>query len=89
MTKVLTEDQVRDRDKILLGFDCLERYVKQGTGQITTFNQLGIAGINNRPDGWYIPDNKKILLFCLKQRAAKKTLVQRNVLMKSKRTVPY
>ncbi len=89
MAKVLTEDEVRDKDKILLGFNYIERYAKQGTGQITTFNQLGIKGIIGKPDGWYIPDNKNDVLFCLKQRAVKKILEQRDVLMKLKRTVPY
>ena len=36
-----TEDEVRDSAKIQLGFDKVEDNVKQGTGQITTFNQLG------------------------------------------------
>lgn len=36
-----TEDQVRDASKIILGFDEVEKDIKQGTGQITTFNQLG------------------------------------------------
>lgn len=35
-----TEDEVRDSAKIQLGFDKIEANVKQGTGQITTFNQL-------------------------------------------------
>ncbi len=36
-----TEDEVRDSAKITLGFDKIEPNVQQGTGQITTFNQLG------------------------------------------------
>ena len=39
-----TEDQVRDGAKITLGFDKTEAKVQQGTGQITTFNQLGFKG---------------------------------------------
>lgn len=74
MVKILTEDQVRDRDKILLGFDCIERYVRQGTGQITTFNQLGIKGINNRPDGWYIPDNKNNIAILLETKSSKEDI---------------
>lgn len=53
-----TEDQVRDSAKLLLGFDKIEKDIKQGTGQITTFNQLGFKGNNNKPDGWYLPANK-------------------------------
>ena len=46
-----TEDQVRDSAKIILGFDVVEAKIQQGTGQITTCNQLGFKGINNKPDG--------------------------------------
>ena len=52
-----TEDIVRDEAKILLGFDRQEKDINQGTGQITTFNQLGFNGITNRPDGWYLPND--------------------------------
>lgn len=52
-----TEDQVRDSAKIILGFDAVEEKIQQGTGQITTFNQLGFKGVNDKPDGWYLPDN--------------------------------
>lgn len=52
-----TEDEVRDSAKIILGFDKTEPKIKQGTGQITTFNQLGFKGINDKPDGWYLPDD--------------------------------
>ena len=52
-----TEDEVRDSAKIQLGFDKIESNVKQGTGQITTFNQLGFKGIIDKPDGWYLPDD--------------------------------
>lgn len=50
-----TEDEVRASAKIVLGFDAIEKDIKQGTGQITTFNQLGFKGINDKPDGWYLP----------------------------------
>ena len=52
-----TEDEVRDSAKIVLGFDSIEKGVRQGTGQITTFNQLGFKGNNNKPDGWYLSDD--------------------------------
>lgn len=52
-----TEDQVRDGAKITLGFDKTEEKVQQGTGQITTFNQLGFKGVVDKPDGWYLPDD--------------------------------
>lgn len=52
-----TEDVVRDNSKLILGFDDNELNVLQGTGQITTFKQLGFKGFNDRPDGWYLPDD--------------------------------
>jgi type I restriction-modification system DNA methylase subunit len=57
MSLFKTEDQVRDDAKILLGFDKYQENVKQGTGQVTTFNQLGFKFDNNnkKPDGWYLP----------------------------------
>ena len=59
MSKVTfhTEDEVRDRAKIILGFDAVEPNIKQGTGQITTFNQLGFKRVLDKPDGWYLPDD--------------------------------
>lgn len=55
---IITEDIVRDHAKIILGFDAEEDGIQQGTGQITTFNQLGFKGNNNKPDGWYLPEDK-------------------------------
>lgn len=55
--KYRTEDEVRDCAKTLLGFDQTEKDIQQGTGQITTFNQLGFKGVNDKPDGWYLPDD--------------------------------
>lgn len=52
-----TEDGIRDRAQLILGFDKNEIGVQQGTGQITTFNQLGFKGCNDKPDGWYLPDD--------------------------------
>ena len=54
-----TEDQVRDEAQRALGFDEKQDHVKQGTGQITTFNQLGFKGVSDKPDGWYLPDNQE------------------------------
>ena len=55
--KVRTEDEVRDSAKLILGFDKNEKDIQQGTGQITTFNQLGFKGIIDKPDGWYLPND--------------------------------
>lgn len=53
-----TEDEVRDDANKILGFEDTET-AKAGVGQITSFKQLlGIKGegANNRPDGWYLPN---------------------------------
>ncbi|MBR7003039.1 MAG: SAM-dependent DNA methyltransferase [Neisseriaceae bacterium] len=68
MARFLTEDEVRDTDKIALGFNEKEQGVQQGTGQITTFNKLGIKGISDKPDGWYIPDNKNAVAIILETK---------------------
>ncbi len=64
-----TEDEVRDSAKILLGFDKIEKDIKQGTGQITTFNQLGFKGNNNKPDGWYLPADKTLPAIILETKS--------------------
>ena len=71
-----TEDQVRDEAKIILGFDDNENNVKQGTGQITTFNQLGFLGNNNKPDGWYLPDDKGSVAIILETKSEKEDLTK-------------
>ncbi len=64
-----TEDQVRDSAKIILGFDAIEAKIQQGTGQITTFNQLGFKGINDKPDGWYLPDDHNMPAIILETKS--------------------
>lgn len=64
-----TEDQVRDSAKIILGFDVVEAKIQQGTGQITTFNQLGFTGINDKPDGWYLPDDHNMPAIILETKS--------------------
>ena len=64
-----TEDEVRDEAKHILGFDDNENDVQQGTGQITTFNQLGFKGINDKPDGWYLPKNQNDTAIILETKA--------------------
>lgn len=60
-----TEDQVRDQAQITLGFNEEQPNIIQGTGQITTFNQLGFTTHplkNHKPDGWYLPDDNNIAI---------------------------
>jgi hypothetical protein len=57
MAKSMTEDEVRRQAHHVLGFDNVPNGVRAGTGQITTFNQLGFPGVIDKPDGWWLPDN--------------------------------
>lgn len=75
---IITEDVVRDKAKVILGFDAKEDGVLQGTGQITTFNQLGFKGNNNKPDGWYLPEDKGMLQLFLRPNQVKKMFIQKN-----------
>ena len=56
MAEGLTEDQVRDKARGILGFEDRPGVVS-GVGQLTTFNRLGFKGVADKPDGWYLPDN--------------------------------
>lgn len=69
-----TEDQVRKIANEILGFGEVELEVIQGTGQITTFNQLGFKGISDKPDGWYLPDNKTLPAIILETKSNKQNL---------------
>lgn len=71
-----TEDEVRDCAKIQLGFDKIESNVKQGTGQITTFNQLGFKGLIDKPDGWYLPDDCTLPAIIMETKSEKEDISQ-------------
>ena len=66
-----TEDEVRSMAETILGLDENENNVQQGTGQITTFNQLGFKGQNNKPDGWYLPNNTSEVALILETKSEK------------------
>ena len=56
-----TEDQVRNEAASILKFE--GKY--SGTGQITTFNQLGFKDHplkNHKPDGWYLPEDNSVAI---------------------------
>lgn len=71
---ILLEDQVRDKAKLILWFDKVENGIQQGTWQITTFNQLGFKGVNDKPDGWYLPDNINDIAIILETKSGDKNL---------------
>ncbi len=51
----LTEDEVRDKAHEMLNLNDTETAMA-GVGQLTSFNKLGFAGVKDRPDGWYLPN---------------------------------
>lgn len=69
-----TEDQVRDEAKLILKFNEKEKDVEQGTGQITTFNQLGFKGKSDKPDGWYLPKNTNDVAIILETKSEDKDI---------------
>ena len=58
---MLTEDKVRNDAAKILGLEG----EFAGTGQITTFNQLGFGDHvlkNHKPDGWYLPADPAVAI---------------------------
>ncbi len=83
MPKFLTEDEVRDNDKIILGFNEYEDGIQQGTGQLTTFKKLGIPS-DKKPDGWYIPNNKNSVSIILETKNSKENIHNLNCIKEIK-----
>lgn len=74
----LTEDQVRDRARVILEFDS-SADAQCGVGQLTTFNQLGFNGVADKPDGWYLPHNHVDTALILEVKASKVALGDKQV----------
>lgn len=68
----LTEDKVRTEADAVLGLSALDGKdgARFGTGQITTFNQLGFQGVQDKPDGWYLPSNRNDVALVLEAKAS-------------------
>lgn len=68
----LTEDKVRTEADAVLGLSALDGKdgARSGTGQITTFNQLGFQGVQDKPDGWYLPSNRNDVASVLEAKAS-------------------
>ncbi len=77
---MLTEDQVRDKAKQILAFEDTET-VQSGVGQLTTFKKLGFKGdgINNRPDGWYLPHQNMFPAIILEAKSESTVLKQGHI----------
>lgn len=69
-----TEDQVRDYAKEILGFDEVEENINQGTGQITTFNQLGFKEYSDKPDVLYLPKNMNDVVIILETKSEERDI---------------
>lgn len=74
----MTEDAVRDLARDILGLVNNEK-ARAGVGQLTTFNQLGFTGIVDKPDGWYLPNNKVDVALVLETKATRISLGQAQV----------
>ena len=70
MAKNLTEDAVRDLARDILGLVDSD-IARAGVGQLTTFNQLGFPGVADKPDGWYLPENKAEVALVLETKATR------------------
>ena len=71
----MTEDKVRDKAGKILGFNDTES-ATSGVGQITSFNQLGFRGVKDRPDGWYLPNEKSFPAIILETKSETTDLKQ-------------
>lgn len=78
MAKFLTEDEVRDKARDILGFFDTDE-IKSGVGQLTTFNQLGFIGVADKPDGWYLPNNHRETAIVLETKSSKTVLGENHV----------
>ena len=78
MAKFLTEDEVRDKARDILGFFDTDG-IKSGVGQLTTFNQLGFSGISDKPDGWYLPNNHSEPAIVLETKSSKTILGENHI----------
>lgn len=71
MAENMTEDEVRDKAREILGLNNHGGGAIVGVGQLTTFNQLGFKGKLDKPDGWYLPSAKTDTAVVLETKASK------------------
>lgn len=70
MAENMTEDEVRDKAREILGLNNHGGAIV-GVGQLTTFNQLGFKGKLDKPDDWYLPSAKTDTAVVLETKASK------------------
>lgn len=75
MTRNMTEDQVRKQADRILDMEHRPN-TTSGTGQITSFKQLGFKGFKGAPDGWYLPDNTNDVAVVFEFKSTSHTLNQ-------------
>lgn len=74
----MTEDKVRESAGKILGFEDTDT-AKSGVGQLTSFNQLGFSGVKDRPDGWYLPNERSFPAIILEAKSGTTTLKETHV----------
>ena len=65
---------MRDKARTILGFDEILDRAEQGTGQITTFNQLNVNGVSDKPNGYYLTKDTTKTATILETKAEKDEL---------------
>jgi len=74
----MTEDKVSEKAGEILGFTDSDT-AQAGVGQLTTFNQLGFKGVNDKPDGWYLPKETYRPAIILEVKASTVALKQKQI----------
>lgn len=69
----MTEDQVLDKAKTILGLENTET-ARAGVGQLTSFVELGFSGNLGRPDGWYLPNDRVFPAIVLEAKRSRTSL---------------
>ncbi|MDN5042282.1 N-6 DNA methylase [Aliarcobacter butzleri] len=75
---LMTEDEIREIAGGILGFENTDTAIS-GVGQITSFNQLGFSGIKDRPDGWYLPNERSFPAIILEAKSENSTVKKAHI----------
>ncbi|MGM9697198.1 MAG: N-6 DNA methylase [Prevotella sp.] len=72
----MTEDEVRDIARTELGLGLSDEALSD-VGQLTSFNRLGLPGIKDRPDGWYLPNDTNLTAIILEVKGSNVTFTDK------------